>query len=130
MSGHGGKSGASHSDLRQALRVPDYFHVTSSLNRASIAQHGLDWTRMAAAPGIAGSRQPEVEGCFLCVEPYEQEWFVDMNNTGGTVDVWQVTGVAWSELVESPNGLNYVPRRIPPVDLQLVRTDLPPQRHP
>lgn len=51
-----------------------------------------------------------------------------MNNTGGTVDVWQVSGVACSELVESLHGLSYVARSIPPEDLQLVRTDVPPQR--
>ena len=31
------------------------FHVSSALNRESILAHGLDWTRMGAAPGIAGS---------------------------------------------------------------------------
>ena len=34
------------------------YHVTSVLNRESIAQHGLDWRRMGAARGIAGSRAP------------------------------------------------------------------------
>jgi hypothetical protein len=42
-----------------------YFHVTSSLNRVSIQQYGLDWRRMRLAPGIAGSRQPEEDGIFL-----------------------------------------------------------------
>jgi hypothetical protein len=28
------------------------FHVTSSLNRASIIQHGLDWDRMGQAVGL------------------------------------------------------------------------------
>ena len=42
------------------------FHVTSALNRDSILAHGLDWTRMGAAPGIAGSLTPEEEGMFLC----------------------------------------------------------------
>jgi len=29
------------------------FHVTSALNPDSILAHGLDWTRMGAAPGLA-----------------------------------------------------------------------------
>lgn len=46
-----------------------HFHVSSSHNRASIGAHGLDWDRMGAAPGIAGSPVPEQEGCFLVESP-------------------------------------------------------------
>jgi hypothetical protein len=35
--------------------MPALFHVTSELNRESIRTHGLDWSRMGAAHGIAGS---------------------------------------------------------------------------
>jgi len=42
------------------------FHVSSAANRKSILAHGLDWTRMGAARGIAGSTTPEQEGVFLC----------------------------------------------------------------
>jgi hypothetical protein len=107
-----------------------YRHVTSSRNRPSIARYGLDWTRMGAAPGIAGSRRPEVEGCFLCVEEFEDEWFIKMNNTGGPVDVWEVGGVAPDELVESPNGHTYLPRKIGPGDVRLVRRDIPAPESP
>lgn len=34
---------------------PNLFHVSSVLNRRSIAQHGLDWARMSAARGIAAA---------------------------------------------------------------------------
>ena len=37
------------------------FHVTSAANRESIRSHGLDWTRMGAARGIAGSMTPALE---------------------------------------------------------------------
>ena len=47
------------------------FHVTSSLNRESIQAHGLDWRRMGAARGIAGSSAPEQAGCFLCLNEFE-----------------------------------------------------------
>ena len=46
-------------------RSAPYWHVTSSRNRQSILEHGLDWRRMAFAPGVAGSPVPEQEGCFL-----------------------------------------------------------------
>ena len=49
------------------------FHVTSALNRDSILAHGLDWTRMGAAPGIAGSLTPEEEGVFLCRDEFEAD---------------------------------------------------------
>jgi hypothetical protein len=74
-------------------RVPTYFHVTSSLNRASIQQHGLDWRRMGAAPGIAGSRRPEQEGIFLVHDEWNVEWFAHMGLEGEhkSLDVWAVT---------------------------------------
>src|SRR5262245_2827437 len=94
------------------------FHVTSSRNRDSIETHGLDWSRMGAAPGIAGSRAPEQPGCFLCLDEFEMEWFVDtINNTGGTVDAWVVDGVAEGELVEASGGFFYLPRTVEPEQL-------------
>jgi len=41
------------------------------VNRESILAHGLDWTRMGAAPGIAGSPVPEDDGVFLCRDEFE-----------------------------------------------------------
>jgi hypothetical protein len=102
------------------------FHVSSSLNRESIRRHGLDWTRMAAAPGIAGSREPEQPGCFLCVDEWETDWFVRMNNTGGTVDVWAVEGIDQTELVLSPEGHTYLPATVPPEQVSLLRSDIEP----
>ena len=99
------------------------FHVTSSRNRESIRAHGLDWTRMAAACGIAGSRTPEQAGCFLCIGEFEMQLFVEMNNTGGTVDVWAVEGIDVDDLVESPEHFMYLPRVIPPERLTLWRRD-------
>ncbi|HEY1737514.1 MAG TPA: hypothetical protein VGI86_02325 [Acidimicrobiia bacterium] len=103
------------------------FHVTSVHNRESIQTFGLDWTRMAAARGIAGSRRPEQDGCFLCRSEFEMEWIVGLNNTGGPVDVWAVDGVDVVELVESPEGFLYLPGCIAVEQLQLWRTDCPPR---
>jgi hypothetical protein len=102
------------------------FHVTSSLNRESIMAHGLDWQRMSAAPGIAGSREAEKEGCFLCLDDSETDWFVEMNNTGGPVDVWVVDGVDETELITSPEGHTYLPGPIPAQRVSLLRGDIPP----
>ena len=103
------------------------FHVTSSANRASIRQHGLDWSRMGAAPGIAGSIAPEVQGCFLAADERDVDYFAAMNNTGGPVDVWEVVGVDDDDLLEF-SGYAYLPARIPRGQLRLARTDLPPAR--
>lgn len=100
-----------------------HFHVTSSLNRESIRKFGLDWTRMGAAPGIAGSTVPEVEGVFLDEFP---DFFVRMNNTGGPVDVWAIDGIHPASLVESSNGFRYFPGVIGPERLTLRDTDVTP----
>jgi hypothetical protein len=81
---------------------------------------------MSEAPGIAGSTEPEQPGCFLCVDEWETDWFVEMNNTGGTVDVWAVEGIDKSDLVVSPEGYSYFPGRIPVERLSLVRWDIEP----
>ncbi len=103
-----------------------HFHVTSTTNRDSVLKHGLDWSQMGEARGIAGSRRPEVSGVFLCRDESEADWFVYLNNTGGPVDVWQVDGVPDSDLAPSPNGYAYLPRAIPTGQLTLVHRGLPP----
>lgn len=104
------------------------YHVTSSKNRESILANGLDWRLMTASCGIAGSSRPEREGCFLCRSEWEADWFVEMNNTGGPVDVWAIDGVDEEELVESPDGYLYLPATIPIERLTMLRKDIPPAR--
>lgn len=99
-------------------------HVTSSRNRASIEQYGLDWDRMGASAGIAGSRTPEVAGVYLCENESEADWFVRMNNTCGPVDVWIVEGVGVDSLIDNGSGHSYVRERIPADRLTLLRCDL------
>ncbi|WP_046732987.1 hypothetical protein [Streptomyces humi] len=103
------------------------FHVSSVLNRQSIARHGLDWTRMGAARGIAGSRRPEVEGIFVCRDEEEAKFFFRINNTGGLVDLWSVDGVVEESLRDNGNGFFYHPGRIPAARVRLVRSDIPPR---
>ncbi len=81
---------------------------------------------MGAAPGIAGSRHPEVEGNFVCREE-EAEFFFQINNTGGPVDLWSVDGIDEGLLLDNGNGFVYLPDRIPAARVRLVRSDIPPQ---
>ncbi len=106
------------------------FHVTSSLNRASIIQHGLDWDRMAASRGIAGSRAPELAGVYLCQDEGEVNWFVRMNNTGHPVDVWVVDDVDSEQLIDNESGHSYVTERVPANRLTLLHRDIPPPQDP
>jgi hypothetical protein len=99
------------------------FHVTSVLNRASVQAHGLDWTRMGAARGIAGSSGPEEDGCFLAADQGEADYFVRMNNTGGPVDVWAVEGYSEDDLLDNGSGYYYLPSPVPLAQLTLLRTD-------
>lgn len=103
----------------------DHFHVSSTLNRASIRRHGLDASRMGAAPGIAGSSRPEADGVFVARGRHEAQWFVRMNNTGGPVDVWQVEDVDVAALEDNGNGYQYVPGTVPAARIRLVARDLP-----
>lgn len=111
------------------------FHVSSAVNRTSIDRHGLDWSRMSGARGIAGSRFPEVEGVFLSQDRFTAEFFVRMNNTGGPVDMWTVDDVDEADLVQSGSGFHYLPHRIERSRLTLeacglLERDLPPAIQP
>jgi hypothetical protein len=111
--------------------VDELFHVTSAANRDSIRVHGLDWTRMGAARGIAGSTRPEADGVFLCDE-FEVGFFTRMNNTGGPVDVWSVAGVGEHELIDAGSGFRYYPAKIPPGRVMMFRQapqDTPEDHH-
>lgn len=76
---------------------------------------------MAVAPGVAGSTEPELEGVFLATNQFEVDFFLEMNNTGGPVDLWEVAGIESSELVESSEGFSYYPARISADQIKLVR---------
>lgn len=105
------------------VAVPVFFHVSSVANRESIRAFGLDWTRMGAAPGIAGSTRPEAEGIFLCADEFTADFFVRMNNTGGAVDVWEVHDVDPDALRDNGAGFEYLPEKIGRTRVTLVRTD-------
>jgi hypothetical protein len=57
---------------------------------------------------------------FVCRDDFEAGFFVDLNNTGGPVDVWEVTGIGEDELVTWNTGFCYVPAPIPPAQVTLV----------
>jgi hypothetical protein len=67
------------------------FHVTSSRNRASIAQHGLDWRRWHGEPGVAGPDGAPLPYVFLARDDGEVDWFIWMSRRYMfAVDVWEV----------------------------------------
>jgi hypothetical protein len=113
--------------------VETWFHVSSAANRDSIRVHGLDWTRMGAARGIAGSTEPEADGVFLCSDEFTAGFFVQMNNTGGPVDVWAVSGIDAAEMLDNGSGFFYFPDRIPAGQVTLIESasvDAPPADAP
>jgi hypothetical protein len=101
------------------------FHVTSPQNRESIQANGLDWRLMGAAQGIAGSRAPEQEGCFVCRSEHDVDFFVRMGNRRvGPVDVWAVDGIDQQDLIESGEGFYYLPATVPPGRVELIRSNV------
>jgi hypothetical protein len=87
--------------------------------------HGLDWTKMRAARGIAGSTAPEADGVFLCRDEFEAGFFVRMNNTGGPVDVWAVSGAFEDQMIGNGSGFFYFPGRIPAGQVTLTEWPSP-----
>lgn|GEM_PF-3382032 len=111
---------SSFSDSGGVVGVGMLAHATASANRDSITEWGLDWKRMAAAPGIAGSRSPELEAVFLDHIQFI-EFFTRMSRVPS--DVWEVdvTGL-WIEKHE-----DWLIHRSPIATdrLRLVERDLP-----
>jgi hypothetical protein len=107
------------------------FHASRSVNRESIARHGLDWRRMSG-PGIAGSDEPEWPGVFLCSELESARWFGSMSGAG-PADIWcvRVDGL-WLESDPSASGgfddgWMIAAGPIPPEDVVLQEADLAPR---
>jgi hypothetical protein len=109
------------------------YHVTDRANRESIGRHGLDWRRMGAVPGIAGSRAPEHRGVFLAEDLEVVKFFVEMgqSNERHEIDVWEVSldlDVELSEeepspctpLVRHADGFLCYLEPIPPERLRLI----------
>lgn len=93
-----------------------YFHVSRSENRSSIEQFGLDWNRMGAVPGIAGSRGPEMDAVFVCDE-FSVDFFCRFSET--PLDVWSVDA-SGLEVEDAPDGWWIVRTPIGPDRLGLV----------
>jgi hypothetical protein len=103
----------------------EVFHVTAAENRESISRHGLDWSRMTATTGIAGSQEPELPAIFLCESLAETTFFTEMASV--PTDVWavRVDGL-WIE--SGPDGWLILAEPVLPERLRLVETDVPPSR--
>ncbi len=107
------------------------YHATPSANRASIAEHGLDWRRMTR-PGIASSPVAEWSGIFLGVDREAVSLFVDILACVPT-DVWRVrVDGLWLEGDPGSSGgadtyWAIARQPIPASDLVLVERDVMPQ---
>jgi hypothetical protein len=96
------------------------FHATATANRESIRRHGLDWRRMGAAPGIAGSTRPELPAVFVCDSREDVSFFLHMART--PADVWTVdVGGLWIET--GPDGWWIISQPIGPERLTLAEGD-------
>jgi hypothetical protein len=108
------------------------WHVSPSLNRASILEHGLDWRRMVALGGIAtGSaptaafrHRPEAAAVFLCGSLEEAEWFATLSDHP-LVDIWQVD-VRGLLLEDGPDGWLIHREPIAASRVGLARSDITP----
>lgn len=81
---------------------------------------------MGAAPGIAGSREPEIDGVFVCASEFDAGFFIRMNNTGGPVDLWIIDGIDEEQLLTTGSRFSYYPGPITAGSLTLARESLPP----
>jgi len=101
----------------------EMFHATAVANRESISRHGLDWHRMGAAPGIAGSAEPELAAVFVCDSRDEAVFFTAMARSPS--DVWAVRAEGlWIE--NGPNGWQLITEPVGPDRLRLAERDVPP----
>ena len=51
-------------------------------------------------------------GCSSALTGGRLTWFVELNNTGGEVDVWAVEGIAEDQLLDAGSGFLYFPGTI------------------
>ena len=107
------------------------FHVSPSANRNSIRRHGLDWRRMGAASGIAGSVEPELPAIFLCTWG-STRFFTDMARTPSDIWAVRVDGL-WLEGDPSSSGGGdddwmILPAPVGPDRLDLIEIDVLPRR--
>jgi hypothetical protein len=98
-------------------------HVTAAVNRESIRRHGLDWTRMAVAGGIAGSTEPELPAVFVCDDDlFAASFFLHMARAPS--DVWRVSADGlWLE--NGPDGWWIITEPVAPSRLTLAASDVP-----
>lgn len=110
------------------------WHVSSSLNRDSIAEHGLDSRRMGLTGGIASGprsrppHRPELEAVFLCESLDDVEFFVGFGQHRH-VDVWEVDGRDLA-IEPGPDGWVMCRTAIGPGRVRLLHADRAPEARP
>ena len=127
---HNDLGGSSIDDAAPASPV---WHVSPSVNRDSIATHGLDWGRIATGgiargPGRGEAARPEQAGIFLCDSLDDVEFFVGFGQHA-LVDVWQVDA-SDLPLEPGPDGWLLCRRPIAAERLRLLHRDRPAEQRP
>jgi len=104
------------------------YHLSPVENRDSIRAHGLDPSRMGAAPGLAGSERPEVTGVYVFDDPGEAKWWAgtmgERHRSG--LDLWQFTAQQ-AQLAAGPDGFDHLTGTVAPEALRLRQTFTPEQ---
>lgn len=119
-----GERGSRRSSLWVVPGEGELFHVTAVANRESISRHGLDWHRMGAVGGIAGSTEPERAAVFVCDSREEAGFFTAMADSPS--DVWAVRAEGlWVE--NGPNGWQIITEPVGPDRLRLADRDVAPR---
>jgi hypothetical protein len=56
----------------------------------------------------------------VCIDEFEVQWFAEtINNTGGPVDIWEIEGLTFADLTESPSGHYWYPGTASSAQLRL-----------
>jgi hypothetical protein len=120
IAGYYGIADQRRSELTVRRGGAEMFHASPTVNRSSILEHGLDWTRMSGR-SIAGSRSPEAPAVFLNDDRWGADWFARMGQEDGLeVDIWAVD--ASDDWIESgPDGWWMRFQRVSPNRLRLVQ---------
>jgi hypothetical protein len=94
-------------------------HVSSTPNRESILQYGLDWTRMLDQPGIAGSESGEGACVFLARDIWEVTLVEDLELD----DIGEWRDAPPPGPYRQMDGFLCTTQPIPPDRLRLLRKD-------
>jgi hypothetical protein len=118
--------GSANGRLRRSLEIVrgqgERVHATAVANRESIYRHGLDWTWMGRAPGLAGSTKPELPAIFVAPDLDSVRYLLHMSHV--PLDIWAID-VEGLWLENSPTGWDVLSYPVSRDRLRLLVRDIP-----